>query len=126
MSKSDVYKMIEDKIAKKKARNADKGEQVTVRKHAMNFLKWADKLTKEIGNKDARKMTIAGRLSLFEAKIKAVDAFCRYDVWFNEDTGILEGIEVKWSKKARKNNPELPENEIFRMEDFLLEELGLL
>lgn len=126
MSKSDVYKMIEDKIAKKKARNANKGEQVTVRKHAMNFLKWADQLTREISNKDARKMTIAGRLSLFEAKIKAVDGFCRYDVWFNEDTGILEGIEVKWSKKARKANPELPENEIFRMEDFLLEELGLL
>ena len=126
MSKADVYKMIEDKIARKKSINKDKTEQTTIRKHAMNFLKWADKLSKEIKNKEARKMTIAGRLSLFEAQLKAVDQYCRYDISFDEDNGMLDSIEVQWSNKARKDNPELPERESFRMEDFLLEELGLL
>lgn len=126
MSKSDVYDMINKRVAKNKKLSENSGEGVTVRQHIMDFLNWADKLSGEIKNKDALKQSIAGRLHLLEARLRAVDWGIRYDIEFNEENGTLEAINIRYSHRARTADPALPEHQTFRMEDFLLEQMGIL
>lgn len=118
--------MINKRVAKNKKLSENTGENVSVKTHIMDFLNWADKTSVQIKNKEALKQSIAGRLHLLEARLKAVDWGIRYEIEFNEDTGMLEAISIRYSNRARTANPELPERQTFRMEDFLLEQMGLI
>ncbi len=120
MSKSDVMKMIEDKIAKKN-KAAKNSASDSVKHYVLDFLNWADQLSRDVKNKDAFKQSIAGRLHLLEARLRGVDPYIRYEIEFNEENNSLDAIQIRYSHKARTADPFLPELQTFRMEDFLLE-----
>lgn len=125
-AKDEVNELIEKKLARRKHLNKDNNDQTTVQKHVMNFMKWADSLSKEIKNKDARKFSIGGRLSVLESKLRSVDQFMKYEVSYDDEHGTLDEIRVRWSSRARKADPNLPEEQIFKIEDIFLSEIGLV
>lgn len=124
-SKQDVLDMIDKKIAKRKGYVQHDTSIESVRKHVFDLLRWSDKQFLKDKNNSSRQFSLAGRLNIFESRIKSIDKHIRYDINYNLDTGVLEGVDIIWSNKMKRDNPQLNDKDVFRIEDVLFEDLGL-
>ena len=92
----------------------------------LEFLDKINKLGRDFKSQDEYKYAIASHLHVLEGRIKTKDIMATVIPDYNEDKQILDRITIKWSRSFIRMNPNHDKETVYRIDDLLLKQMGLL
>lgn len=124
--KSIIDDLMNKKMSRNRAIKAKTSDSVSTQDIVLNFLDEINRMGKQFPSIDEYKYAIASQLNILEGRIKTVDHFATVIPGYNEDKALLERITIRWSRHFRKKHQDHERETIYRLDDILLKQLGLL